>query len=404
MTSTFTWLDYSEHERRKMLDVIQLFGERVTRDELGLASVRDAFADKLFPGTSTIQTRARYFLFVPWIYQLAELKGWKSAVAAERIRKEEVKLINALAKTDDHTGVIGIFAKENVRRLASSVYWQGLGTWGIRLFPGSQDEYVRSLDVYYARQRAHDQSSREFDGESSRGPRANWHPALPPRPREFPEQASFALSRLEADYLREQILHHCPDSLLAYFVRERIPPTGTTFVWEMNLTLPPALAEWVEYGQNFSDVLYGAALLYNLMLSQAQHWDEQESLYQTKLSAWWSTIASRFDALHRWDRQRFWSLVGQQNPRVHSRARKFIDGWIDNVLSSPDAAAVSEGRSTRNLVQLREQQLKGGLSRLSNLRARELWQAGGGAAGADQLDLRWRPAQRFLNDLIVAWE
>ena len=58
MPSTFTWLDYSEHERRKMLDVIELFGERTTRDELGLGSIRDAFADLLFPGTSTIQTRA----------------------------------------------------------------------------------------------------------------------------------------------------------------------------------------------------------------------------------------------------------------------------------------------------------------------------------------------------------
>jgi len=34
MPSTFTWLDYSEQERRKMLDVIELFGERTTRDEL----------------------------------------------------------------------------------------------------------------------------------------------------------------------------------------------------------------------------------------------------------------------------------------------------------------------------------------------------------------------------------
>ena len=38
MASTFTWLDYSEHERRKMLDVIELFGEKTTRDELGLIS------------------------------------------------------------------------------------------------------------------------------------------------------------------------------------------------------------------------------------------------------------------------------------------------------------------------------------------------------------------------------
>ena len=43
MTSTFTWLDYSERERRQMLDVISQFREQDTRDELGLGSVRDAF-------------------------------------------------------------------------------------------------------------------------------------------------------------------------------------------------------------------------------------------------------------------------------------------------------------------------------------------------------------------------
>lgn len=57
--STFVWLDYSERERRKMLDVVDLFREHDTRDELGIGSVRDAFADMLFPGTSTIiATRA----------------------------------------------------------------------------------------------------------------------------------------------------------------------------------------------------------------------------------------------------------------------------------------------------------------------------------------------------------
>jgi hypothetical protein len=58
MMSAFVWLDYSERERRKMLDVVDLFREHDTRDELGVGSVRDAFADMLFPGTSTIMTRA----------------------------------------------------------------------------------------------------------------------------------------------------------------------------------------------------------------------------------------------------------------------------------------------------------------------------------------------------------
>ncbi len=61
--SAFVWLDYSERERRKMLDVVDLFGEHDTRDELGIGSVRDAFADMLFPGTGTIMTRVRDTFF-----------------------------------------------------------------------------------------------------------------------------------------------------------------------------------------------------------------------------------------------------------------------------------------------------------------------------------------------------
>jgi len=85
MPSSFTWLDYSEHERRKMLDVIDLFGEKTTRDELGLGGVRDAFADLLFPGTTTIQTVAKYFLFVPWMYMNLERKQVPSSKVAELV-------------------------------------------------------------------------------------------------------------------------------------------------------------------------------------------------------------------------------------------------------------------------------------------------------------------------------
>lgn len=94
--SSFTWLDSSEQQRNQMLDVINLFREKETRDELGIGTVRDAFADLFFPGTSTIQSRARYFLFIPWIYTYLEKKQVPSAKIWERARWEEVNLINAL--------------------------------------------------------------------------------------------------------------------------------------------------------------------------------------------------------------------------------------------------------------------------------------------------------------------
>lgn len=58
MPSLIAWLDYSEDQRHRMREVIDLFRESDTLDELGIGQVRDAFGDLLFPGLSTTQTRA----------------------------------------------------------------------------------------------------------------------------------------------------------------------------------------------------------------------------------------------------------------------------------------------------------------------------------------------------------
>ena len=69
MPSHFGWVDFAEDDRQRMLDVVRLFQEQETRDELGEGTIRNAFSDYPLPGTSTIQTRARYMLLVPWIYK-----------------------------------------------------------------------------------------------------------------------------------------------------------------------------------------------------------------------------------------------------------------------------------------------------------------------------------------------
>lgn len=69
--SFLAWIDFDQADRDRTRRIMDLFGQEDSRDELGLGSVRDALADLMFPGTSTIQTRLRYMLFVPWIYQMA---------------------------------------------------------------------------------------------------------------------------------------------------------------------------------------------------------------------------------------------------------------------------------------------------------------------------------------------
>src|SRR6266550_1525218 len=126
--STFTWIDHSEKQRRQILEAIDLFREKDTRDELGIAGIRDAFSDMLFPGTGSLQTRARYFFFVPWMYLGFEAARVSSTEVARRSRDVEVKLINTLADSSvpPPPGTIGIYARASLQRFPSSIYWNGL--------------------------------------------------------------------------------------------------------------------------------------------------------------------------------------------------------------------------------------------------------------------------------------
>ena len=404
MPSTFTWLDYSEHERRKMLDVIELFGEKTTRDELGLGSVRDAFADLLFPGTSTIQTVAKYFLFVPWIYLSLEKKRTASSNIGLRARKLEIELARQLEESGESDGVIGRIAKEKLQRLPSSVYWQGLYQWGIRTFSGSQDEYHRSLDLFYERQKARQSSRHEHEGESAdEADLHNWHVGLPKPNDDFPTGVTLALSFAEAEYLQERLLTtpSCSQSLMAYLVREHVEVESVPFAWELAAELPANLSNQVLHGRNFSEVMHGAQLLYNLILAEQRDWQEKIDQYREDLTDWWQQISMRMTELRDWDRREFWRIVYQSNPRVSSRARSFIQSWIDNVTTAPAVDSIIDSKPVRQFVENREVQLKGGLARVKSERARELWN---GAAGAAQMDLRWSSARRIVADILTGLE
>ena len=91
-TLVFTWIDHSEAERRRTLDATSFWRARNAR-ELSLSTLRDAFADLLFPGTGSLHSRARYFFFVA-MYQSFEAKGLRSAEMVRKVRQFEVTLIN----------------------------------------------------------------------------------------------------------------------------------------------------------------------------------------------------------------------------------------------------------------------------------------------------------------------
>ena len=83
------WLDASREDQRRMREIVNLFMQSESRDELGIGQVRDVFSDSLFPGTSTLHTRARYFLFIPWCYMEAETKGLTGGQLERRVENNE---------------------------------------------------------------------------------------------------------------------------------------------------------------------------------------------------------------------------------------------------------------------------------------------------------------------------
>ena len=138
--STLSCLDSSESERRAVMELVSALNEPGTLDELGIGSIRDTIADALFPGTSTIQTPARYFLFIPWILQMVE--AMPNARAEQPARQLQLQLCDALAETHGAgAGVIGREARAALKRWPSSIYWVGLERWGIRREPGATPSY-----------------------------------------------------------------------------------------------------------------------------------------------------------------------------------------------------------------------------------------------------------------------
>ncbi|NNB96297.1 hypothetical protein HJC10_19890 [Corallococcus exiguus] len=396
MPSTFTWLDHSEHDRRRVLEAVDRFKETDTRDELGLGAIRDAFADLLFPGTSTIQTRARYFLFVPWMYRQLHEKRVTADKVTSRARKEEIHLRDALLQTVDTVGVIGKVAGAALKRLPSNVYWQGLSAWKIRLYPGSQQEYHR----YFERLHTADEGGRDDDGESLDGGRmAPWHLHLPPAPDTFPEGADFELRPDEARYIAERICFSAPRSLLAFLVlRGKTVDADYPWAHPQFAEFPSHIQDLLHHGQLLAESLHGAALLYNLMLAEelppGPHKDERTETFRQELEAWVTELQPRGGAISRWNRADFWSLV-QKHARVSGATHRFVEQWQEYApWQSLNRAA--DDVSVRRLVRDRERQLKGARARLGNPRALELWN---GASGVGRLDYRWPSATRIVMDI-----
>ena len=401
MSSRFAWIDVDEASRQTMLDFIDQFRDQGILDEIGIGTIRDAFADYFFPGTTTVQTRARYFLFVPWIYRQLESKTTSSTEFARKLRAAELGLLEAMlaAGVSDGERLIGRQSRAALKRWPSSIYWAGLGRWGIRRFPGSQERYRRWLDTFY-RQRRH--AADEIERELGSGYAANWDPDphFPKMPKGFPERMTMNLLREEADYLVHRIRVSCSGSLLTSLLGTASAVKADTIWMLPNLVeLSIELQEQIRHARLFAEVMHGASLLYYWsaanMGQQTERTDEAEEL----LDKWALALKGDWPVLLAWvaTRKRFWESPAFQEVKIPERTRRFVEAWTDHIVERGPAASIWKSKPAVRLIRDRERETKTeARARLWNRQQLERWDPSDAPV---LLDYRWGIASSMLRDI-----
>ena len=395
MAAIVAWLDTSAEERRKAQECLALFLQRESRDELGIGQIRDAFSDLLFPGTSVIQTRARYFLFVPWIFLEGERLGYSGPALLRWAENRERRLVEALRNAGEKRGLIGRVAGPAVKTLPSTIYWSGLSRYGILTADVAADQLV-------PREQVRDAAMEEF-GTRAQG---NWEPTIPPAPEGFPSavQDGFRLTADEAAWLRERMLRAAPGTLLAHLLTSSTPPQPDSEApWDDPVSHGASenMREVLTHARAFSLALNGAALLYNLLIGERYEQlgfnkiPDPAETYRELLAEWARDCEEASDLLSKWDRKAFWQLVLTGNPRIGEATQTFVNEWLDAVQAGkPSRAADDQG--LRELVSRRERSQKRDQSRLTNDRLLGNWL---GASGTARLTYRWDTVRQIVTDI-----
>ena len=403
--STLSWMDSSEQERRTVLDLVSALNEPGTLDELGIGTIRDTFADALFPGTSTIQTRSRYFLFIPWILQMVERRP--TSDPERRARELQLQLCNALDRAHGASeGVIGREAGAALQRWPISIYWLGLSRWGIRRYPGPLSSYftrLRRPTSWLTSAQAIEEQVEERRFESLDNPRGNWSD-IPKIPEGFPDEATFDLTTEEAQFLSEQVVLNHPHTYLAHLLKfgGTANSNGSDFPWQHPAapTSLPGIQAWLYDARLFSLVHQGATLLYNHTLADSLEDEERVEAFSDRLDNWSGVMASSASDLKHWDRAEMWGRMKIANPRIRASARDFTERWY-RLAVNRIGTSIDNDPEAKALIRNREHALKGRRSRLTYTDARHNRQ---GYPISGRLQFRWPQAQRITDDILQALE
>ena len=409
--SELGWIDFSDTDKQKVMKVIEMLQPDGTVDELGVGVIRNALSDAMFPGITTIMTRAKYFFIVPRILQTYISRPPRNMSSREYLRQEENEIMQTLSEQNnfgDKNGIIGIsVAKQNqylsrrqwkeLIRKPSTIYWNGIRTYKIYSGDYSLSNF---LDIIESESR-HSTSLgyRAAEGETSDDKDAEVIDKiiflLPDSAKNWKADLQIELSPIEADFLKHKIIDNHPDILLAKILKSQEAIHGfldsSSFQDMCEMPFVRSLGNdnqvIIFTARDFWQIMYGAHIRYNIIL-HSRHGSEEFGNECRKSWEEWVEKMQQFDWLS-FDRDLMWQTT-RQHSIIKPFTERFINQWMDKIQNQEYQPEYLD-----SLIESQERNNKPSRSKLSkqNDEKFDKW------VGIGNMDFRFRNARTIAEDI-----
>ena len=232
------FVNFNTEEKKRVAKMMQLLQESEAIEELGIGRVRDHFSNTLFPGTSTLQHHAKYFVVMPSLYYHTAFKSRKFQNLAEvsrYIKEAEVQITRQMAKWDNNqintteTGITGINTLKDalndynkyVKYDPAYIYGSGLARYGIIPDTGVERLILELNKKHFAD--PHNKGAlKNEDTTEDAGDLTGDNQVIKTCGESYDffngKTMSLALTEKEASFMKDRIHSSCDGTMLAYLI------------------------------------------------------------------------------------------------------------------------------------------------------------------------------------------
>lgn len=403
LTASIGWIDFSPTHRNRVGSVLDLLKPEGMVDELGLGTIRDALANQLFPGISTIQTRAKYFFIIPYIlyeYQQLTAVKRKGKSATQYLEQREYEIMWQLANAYEHVegkGVIGIskYKPQKIVRRPSAIYWNGLYNFRFIDTGGlAADAFLRQA----TKQNLSDLLSTSIDGDDA--PKddvdagfENLFKLKVPLRKNWDTDLNLNLSKEEAEIFSDKILSASNNKLLAKLLQHdelwQSFMNAENFMQFAKTAIPLNVSASINnrmiLAHDFSELMFGAHLHYNFLLQQKVF---KSNYYRDSWAEWVEQLPTamiNYDGFNPDD-------LFQYAASTRSTTAAFVKEWWNQSKTGFENEKILE-----QLILQQEARAKGNKARLQWNKTEDVqaerW------IGLTRFDYRFSQARTILNDI-----